>query len=190
MGFEHLSDEQLLARVAGGDTAAHEALYDRYGSTVFGLALKITGDRPASEEVVQEAFWRVWRKADSFAVQRGAFTSWFFSIVRNLCIDTLRRRRAQVATASEFEDALDELPDPDTDVAEAAGLVVRHKQVRAAVAALPPEQRSVIELAYFRGLTRQEIAEKTGEPLGTVHSRARLAMQKLRELLLDQGFEE
>jgi RNA polymerase sigma-70 factor, ECF subfamily len=190
MSLESLSDEQLLVRVARGDTAAHEALYDRYGSTVLGLALKITGDRPASEEVVQEAFWRMWRKAGSFEAPRGAFTSWFFSIVRNLSIDVLRRRHTQVATASEFEGMLEELPDPDTDVAEAAGLVVRHQQVRAAIAALPVEQRNVIEMAYFRGMTRQEIAERTGEPLGTIHSRARLALLKLREALLDQGFDE
>jgi RNA polymerase sigma-70 factor, ECF subfamily len=190
MTIEHLSDEQLLARVVRGDAAAHEALYDRYGSTVFGLALKITGDRPASEEVVQDAFWRMWRKADSFEAGRGAFTSWFFTIVHNLSIDILRRRRAQVGVPSDSEGVLDELPDPDSDVAEAASLTVRHQQVRAAVAALPPEQRNVIELAYFSGLTRQEIAERIGEPIGTIHSRARLAMQKLREALIGQGFEE
>ena len=190
MIIERLSDEQLLSRVAQADTAAYEALYDRYSATVLGLALRITGDRSASEEVVQEAFWRIWRKADAFQVQRGAFTSWFFRIVRNLAIDMLRRGRSQPDSASQPDELMERIPDPAADVAEAAGAFAKHKQVRAAIAGLPIEQRHVIELAYFCGMSRQEIAEKTGEPLGTIHSRARLAMQKLREALLSQGIDE
>ena len=190
MEIERVSDEQLLARVAQADTAAYEALYDRYGATVLGLALKITGDRSASEEVVQEAFWRLWRKADLFEAQRGPFTSWFFSIVRNLAIDVIRRGHSQPGIPSQSDDALDQIADPNTDVAEAAGVLARHRQVRAAISELPSDQRNVIELAFFYGMTRQEIAEQTGEPLGTIHSRARLAMQKLRESLLIQGFDE
>ncbi len=190
MGVERLSDQQLLVRVTQADTAAYEALYERYGAIVFGLALKITGDRSASEEVVQEAFWRLWRKADTFEERRGTFTSWFFRIVRNLAIDMLRRGRSQITASPEVDALGDEIVDRTTDVAEAAGAVVRHKQVRAAIAALPPDQRDVIELAYFCGMSRQEIAQKTGEPLGTIHSRARLAMQKLREALVSQGLDE
>ena len=184
------SDEQLIAQVARGDTAAYEMLYDRYGSMVMGLALKITGDRSLAEEVVQETFWRVWRKADLFQTQRGAFTSWFFGITRNLSIDLLRRQKTQVQPVNETEQIIEQTADPSTDVPEAAWLRQKHQQMRTAIETLPNEQRSVIEMAYFRGMTRQEIAQATGEPLGTIHTRARLALQKLREELQMQGFEE
>jgi RNA polymerase sigma-70 factor (ECF subfamily) len=184
------SDEQLIAQVARGDTAAYETLYDRYCSTVMGLALKITGDRSLAEEVVQETFWRVWRKADLFQTQRGAFTSWFFGITRNLSIDVLRRQRTQIQPVEETEQIIEQAVDPSMNVPEAAWLREKHQQMQAAIATLPNEQRNVIEMAYFRGLTRQEIAQATGEPLGTIHTRARLALQKLRDELQMQGFEE
>ena len=184
------SDEQLIAQVARGDTAAYELLYDRYCSMVMGLALKITGDRSLAEEVVQETFWRVWRKADLFQTQRGAFTSWFFGITRNLSIDLLRRQKTQVQPVNETEQIIEQIADPTTNVPEAAWLRQKHQQMHAAIETLPKEQRSVIEMAYFRGMTRQEIAQATGEPLGTIHTRARLALQKLREELQMQGFEE
>ena len=184
------SDEQLIAQVARGDTAAYEMLYDRYCSAVMGLALKITGDRSLAEEVVQETFWRVWRKADLFQTQRGAFTSWFFGITRNLSIDVLRRQKTQIQPVDETEQIIEQAADPTTDVPETAWLREKHQQMRAAIETLPKEQRSVIEMAYFRGMTRQEIAQVTGEPLGTIHTRARLALQKLREELQMQGFEE
>jgi RNA polymerase sigma-70 factor (ECF subfamily) len=184
------SDEQLIAQVARGDTAAYETLYDRYCSTVMGLALKITGDRSLAEEVVQETFWRVWRKADLFQTQRGAFTSWFFGITRNVSIDLLRRQKTQIQPVEETEQIIEQAVDPSMNVPEAAWLREKHQQMRAAIATLPKEQRSVIEMAYFRGLTRQEIAQATGEPLGTIHTRARLALQKLRDELQMQGFEE
>ncbi len=184
------SDEQLIAQVARGDTAAYEMLYDRYCSAVMGFALKITGDQSLAEEVVQETFWRVWRKADLFQTQRGAFTSWFFGITRNLSIDMLRRQKTQVQPVSETDQIIEQTADPSTDVPEAAWLRQRHQQMRTAIETLPKDQRSVIEMAYFRGMTRQEIAQATGEPLGTIHTRARLALQKLREELQMQGFEE
>ncbi len=190
MGNDSPSDEQLIAQVLRGDTAAHEALFDRYSPVVMGLAFKITGDRGAAEEVVQEAFWRLWRKANSFEVQRGSFTSWFFSIARNLAIDAVRRQKNQGQPANEAEQLVEQIADPSADVAEAAWLGVRHQQVRAAVAELPAEQRNVIEMAYFHGMTRQEIAQRTGEPLGTIHTRARLALQKLRDTLKVQGLDE
>lgn len=184
------SDEQLIVQVARGDTTAYESLYDRYCSAVMGLALKITGDRSLAEEVVQETFWRVWRKADLFETQRGAFTSWFFGIARNLSIDVLRRQRTQIQPVEETEQIIEQAVDPTMDVPEAAWLREKHQQMQAAIATLPNEQRSVIEMAYFRGLTRQEIAQASGEPLGTIHTRARLALQKLRDELQMQGFEE
>ena len=190
MGQDYQSDEELIAQVLRGDPAAHEALFDRYGAVVMGLAFKITGDRAMAEEVVQEAFWRLWRKADSFQIQRGSFTGWFLSIARNLSIDALRRQKNQGLPTNEAEQIVEQVADPSADVPEAAWLGAQYKQVRAAVAGLPAEQRQVIEMAYFHGMTRQEIAQSTGEPLGTIHSRARLALQKLREALRLQGFEE
>jgi len=187
---DDLSDEQLLERVVRGDTAAHEILYDRYSSAAMGLALRTTGDRAAAEDVVQEAFWRVWRRADTFRGQRGAFSSWLFGIVRNLCIDTLRRRRPQDQIAADADQWVEQLSDPAGDVPEIAALRARHQQVRAVVASLPSDQRRVIVLAFFGGMTRQEIAAATGEPLGTIHTRARLGLEKLREALRRQGFDE
>ena len=184
------SDEQLIAQVSRGDTSAYETLYDRYCSAVMGLALKITGDRSLAEEVVQETFWRVWRKADLFQTQRGAFTSWFFGITRNVSIDVLRRQKTQIQPVEETEQIIEQAVDPSMNVPEAAWLREKHQQMRAAIETLPKEQRSVIEMAYFRGMTRQEIAQATGEPLGTIHTRARLALQKLRDELQMQGFEE
>ena len=190
MIIKEWSDEQLIAQVARGDTAAYELLYDRYCSMVMGLALKITGDRSLAEEVVQETFWRVWRKADLFQTQRGAFTSWFFGITRNLSIDVLRRQKTQVQPVNETDQIIEQTADPSTDVPEAAWLRQKRQQMQMAIETLPDEQRSVIEMAYFRGMTRQEIAQATGEPLGTIHTRARLALQKLRDQLQMQGFEE
>ncbi len=192
MSRNRIADEQLLAQAAGGDAAALEVLYDRYASAVMGLALKMMGDRAAAEEIVQETFWRVWRNADSFRAQRGTFPGWLFGIARNLTIDLCRRRqvRPQPALGVEEEQRVERAPDPDVDVAQAAWTAIKHAQVRAAMAELPPTQRRVIELAYFGGMTRQEIAEATGEPLGTIHTRARLALQKLRETLKAQGFED
>ena len=190
MVVENWSDEQLIAQVARGDTAAYEMLYDRYSSAGMGLALRITGDPALAEEVVQETFWRVWRKADLFQNQRGAFTGWFFGIARNLSIDMLRRQRTQGEPVHEAEKIIEQAADPSPGVPETAWLRSKHQQMRAAIETLPREQRSVIEMAYFRGMTRQEIASATGEPLGTIHTRARLALQKLREELQLQGFEE
>jgi RNA polymerase sigma-70 factor (ECF subfamily) len=186
------TDERLLAQAAHGDADALEALYDRYAAAVMGLALKIIGDRAAAEEIVQETFWRVWRGADTFQAQRGSFAGWLFGIARNLTIDVCRRRkvRPRPAISEEEEQRIERQADPDVDVAQAAWAAIKHRQVRAAMSDLPQAQRRVIELAYFGGMTRQEIAQVTGEALGTIHTRARLALQKLRETLLAQGFDD
>ena len=188
-----LSDEILAAQVARGNSAALEALYDRHSSTVLGLALKIVGDRAAAEDILQESFWRVWKSAATFQPQRGSFTSWLFRIARNLAIDLYRRRNVRPQTMPNGEDGaslLDQTPDPDMDVANQAQSALETKQVRSALSSLSGVQRQVIELAYFYGMTRQEIAEATGEALGTIHTRARLALQKLKEELERQKFEE
>ena len=189
---EPLNDETLAAQVAQGDSAALEALYDRYASTVLGVALKVLGDQGMAEDVLQETFWRVWRSAATFQSQRGSFTSWLFRITRNLAIDAYRRRNVRphaVNGTDDSESVLDQTPDPDVDVAEQTQAILKNRQVRNALTSLPAVQRQVIELAYFYGMTRQEIAEATGEALGTIHTRARLGLQKLREELENEKFE-
>ena len=188
------SDEALATRVARGDSAALEVLYDRYASRVLGISLKIVGDQALAEDILQETFWRVWQSAGTYQSQLGAFTGWLFRIARNLSIDAYRRRnvRPQPLTSTRGEDRdplVDETPDPDMDVAEQAQAILTNRQIRTALASLPDVQRQVIELAYFHGMTRQEIAEATGEALGTIHTRARLALQKLRGELERDEFE-
>ena len=187
-----LSDEVLVAQVAKGNSAALEVLYERHGSTVLGLASKIVDDRAAAEDILQETFWRVWKSADTFQPQRGSFTSWLFRIARNLSIDVYRRRNVRPQVMPDAEEGvsrLDQTPDPDMDVASQAQTAIEDQLVHSAVASLSSVQRQVIEMAYFYGMTRQEIAEATGEALGTIHTRARLALQKLREELERQKFE-
>jgi RNA polymerase sigma-70 factor, ECF subfamily len=190
--FEQWSDEVLAARVAQGDSAALEALYDRYASSVLGILLKVIGDRAAAEDVLQETFWRVWKSASTYQPERGWFSSWIFRIARNLAIDAYRRMKVRPQNldgADNAEALADQMPDPDADVAEQALVDSRNRRVRIALASLPHLQRQVIELAYYYGMTRQEIAEATGEALGTIHTRARLGLQKLREQLEPEQFE-
>jgi RNA polymerase sigma-70 factor (ECF subfamily) len=185
-------DETLVTQVARGDTASLEALYDRYASRVLGISMKIVGDQALAEDILQETFWRVWQSAVTYQSQLGPFTGWLFRIARNLSIDAYRRRNVRpqaIISASGSEPILEETPDPDTNVAEQAQSILMNRQVRNALASLPDAQRRVIEMAYFYGMTRQEIAEATGEALGTVHTRARLALQKLRGELERDEFE-
>jgi RNA polymerase sigma-70 factor (ECF subfamily) len=187
-------DETLVTKVARGDSAALEVLYDRYASRVLGLSMKILGDQALAEDILQETFWRVWQSAATYQSQLGPFTGWLFRIARNLSIDAYRRRnvRPQVLKSAREADSdpiLDQTPDPNMDVAEQAQSILTNQQVRRALASLPGVQRQVIELAYFYGMTRQEIAEATGEALGTIHTRARLALQKLRGELERDEFE-
>jgi RNA polymerase sigma-70 factor (ECF subfamily) len=187
-----VGDEALAAEVARGGSDALEVLYDRYASTVLGVALKILGERSLAEDVLQETFWRVWKNAATYQPALGTFTSWLFRIARNLAVDLVRRQRVrpQALQGTELDGpALDEMPDPAMDVPAQAQALLAHRQIRKALAALPEAQRRVIEMAYFYGMTRQEIAEATGEALGTIHTRARLALQKLQQELAKEEFE-
>ena len=186
------SDETLVTQVARGNPAAFEVLYDRYASRVLGLSMKVIGDQALAEDILQETFWRVWQSAATFQPQLGPFAGWLFRIARNLAIDAYRRRNARPRAfvgANGSDPILDETPDPDMDVAEQAQAILQNKQVRKALDSLPGVQRQVIEMAYFYGMTRQEIAEATGEALGTIHTRARLALQKLRGELKREKFD-
>lgn len=184
---EATRDEELIVSVASGNRRAFEELYERYASLVFGLALKMLGNREVAEEAVQEIFWRVWQRAKSF--ERGrSFAPWLFGIAHNYCIDELRRRRARPQPVYEDDEhpVLSSIAD-EADVADAALQGEQRRIVVNALRELPREQREALELAYFGGLTQQEIAERLGNPLGTIKTRIRLGLQKLRQTL--QGHE-
>ena len=185
MSDEGPSDVELMRRLASGDERALQSLYDRYASAVMGLALKILGEREPADDVVQETFWRAWSRADTYQAERGAALSWLFGIAHHLSIDLTRRRASDRYGTNPVKSN----PADRQDVEEAAWAAVRRRQVQAALSELAPDQRQVLELAYFGGLTRREIAETTGTPLGTVHTRARLGLRNLRAALLAKDFE-
>jgi RNA polymerase sigma-70 factor (ECF subfamily) len=170
-----------MSRIRQGDVAALEALYDRYAARMLGLALRILQQRELAEDAVQEAFFRVWKRADSFDPGRGDIFGWLAAIVRNVCLDHWRRQGTQPPLVDVAGDL--DLPDPEADVAETAAEREERRQVRRALAALPAEQRQVLELSFFGGLTRRDIASRLNIPVGTIHTRARLGLQKLRDLL-------
>jgi RNA polymerase sigma-70 factor (ECF subfamily) len=181
------SDEGLLGRISAADEAALEILYDRYAPAVMGLALRILGDRALAEEVVQETFWRVWSRIGSYRPERGAPASWLFGIAHHHAIDLARRETARGLPPGERPRV--EPPDPQVDVPGQAWAALKYQQVVAAMAGLPSEQRQVLELAYFGGLTRREIARVLGAPLGTVHTWARRGLLALRGALQTEGLE-
>jgi RNA polymerase sigma-70 factor (ECF subfamily) len=187
------ADGDLIAQVAGGDERAIATLYERYGGVLYAVAYRIVGQRADAEEVVIEAFAQAWREASRFASERGSVAGWLTMIARSRALDTVRARsRRDRLTASAAADrtglspAMGEWqPDPARVVEHAE----RRAKVREALESLAPAQRQAIELAYFEGLSQSEIAERLQEPLGTVKTRVRLAMQKLRESLRPFYFE-
>ena len=183
-----LSDEQLLNLIASRDGKALEYLYERYSASVMGLAMKMLGNRAEAEEVVQETFWRIWSKTSSYRADRGKLLSWMFGIAHNLCIDLLRQQKVKPVNAEEAQ--IVNLAHLGMHGAASTIDSMLREQVKLAMEDLPSEQREVIELAFFKGLTRQEIAEVTGVPLGTVHTRARLGIQKLRSSFQELGFDQ
>ncbi len=178
-----LRDDELVALVARRDEAALGHIYDRHGALVYAIALRVTGDRQTAEEVVQDVFQAIWQTAAGYQPGRGPAVAWVIGIARHRAIDATRSRREKARTREQAiggPDGLLEIPGgPDP---AAADLDTR-EAVRAALASLPPAQRQAVELAYFGGLTRVEIADRLGEPIGTVKTRLRLAMLKLRDLL-------
>jgi RNA polymerase sigma-70 factor (ECF subfamily) len=170
------TDSDLIGLVATGDGPALMALYDRYNRQAFGLAFRILGDAATAEEVVQDAFLALWRNAKSFDTSRGGVRTWLLTIVHNRSIDRIRAAKSRGSTVelevADYAGASDDPWDDVTDQLDGA-------QVRAAVTELPAEQRAAIEFAYFQGLTHQEIADRTGTPLGTVKGRLRLGLRKL-----------
>lgn len=174
-------DEELVARVGAGDERAFEQLYDRYADLVYSVALRILADPALAQDVAQEVFLRFWRAPGRYDAGRGRFGNWLMSVTRNRAVDEVRmrgrRRQREVAPLPVAEDPPDgQAADPVLN----ATLAAERAAVRRALRCLPQEQRTALELAYFGGLTQQEIAELLQQPLGTVKTRTRLAMKKLR----------
>jgi RNA polymerase sigma-70 factor, ECF subfamily len=182
-----LEDDILLRAIAGGQSAALGTLYDRYSRLVFSLAYHIVNDEGVAEEVTQEVFLQVWNKAGSYQIGLGKVSTWLTSVARHRAIDSLRRRNVRPeGNLAQWDDSDDpaepQWVDP-LNVEAQVDLTMQSRVVRQAIAQLPGEQQKALALAYFQGLSHQEIAEKTGEPLGTIKTRIRLAMQKLRQVL-------
>jgi len=183
LNYQGLTDLELLAQISKQDREALATLYDRYGRRVFALAVRILNDPVGSEEVTQDVFMSVWRRGASYTSKKGKFTTWMFSIAHNRTIDELRKRRRDRSRENDdIEDHYD-LKSSDISPADAAVAQSEYAKVKAAMDKLPEEQKSMVELSYFKGLTQTEIATKTGQPLGTVKTRMRLALKKLRVAL-------
>jgi RNA polymerase sigma-70 factor (ECF subfamily) len=182
--MKQADDASLLKQIARAQMDAFGELYDRYNRLVFSVAYAILGDRTIAEEVTLDVFVRVWQRAQTYQPERGKVSTWLVAIARHQAIDVLRWKKSQPQAASLDWDVASPhdkvvLHNPE----ERAELAQQRERVRAALAQLPDEQRQVLALAYFRGYTHSQIAEALGEPLGTVKTRIRLGMQKLRELL-------
>jgi RNA polymerase sigma-70 factor (ECF subfamily) len=169
-----------LQAVAARDTEAFELLYERHAPVLFALALKILGNRSDAEDVLQEIFLQVWRTALSYDERRAPPLGWLIMLTRSRAIDRLRSRQTRArATESAAQETVDDTALPSQDVATAETALL----VNAALAALPDEQRAALELAYFGGLTQTQIAKQLRQPLGTVKTRVRTGMQRMREQL-------
>ena len=181
----HLSDEALVALVARSDDSALAELYDRFGRVAYGLALRVLRDQALAEDAVQEAFLAVWRSAARFVPERSKASTWILTLVHRRAVDAVRReerRRAEpIETAGE----------PSADATdEAAWLRLERARVQEALAKLPDQQREALELAYYGGFTQSELAERLGEPLGTIKSRMFKGLSRLRDLLAEPIPEE
>ena len=168
------------------------SLYAEHGKSLLAYATRLTSDRAAAEDVVQEAFLNVWRQGATYDTRRGTVRTWLLTIVHHRAIDQLRSARVKSGADTVIDDALPLPAKEDTWIAVMQGL--EHERVRRAMDTLPLEQRQVVDLAYYGGFTHSEIARRTGIPLGTVKGRMRLALDKLRDLLrvhdaADEGME-
>ncbi len=182
-------DRDLIDRVSGGDHAAFSELYRRYSPSAFGLANRILGDQTMAEEVLQEVFLSVWRRAGAFDPARGSVRSWLFAQIHHRSVDVVRREEAERRRSRATVEP--ETTEEDVeDVIEESWLSARREHVKTALTSLPEEQRRVIELAYYNGLTQTQVADAMGVPLGTVKSRTLAAMRRLRQRLAGQAVED
>jgi RNA polymerase sigma-70 factor, ECF subfamily len=178
-GLRQLGDEDLMRLVARGDARAFEVIYERHSTAVFSLAYRICGVRAAAEEVAQESFLAIWRGAASYDRTRGSVRTWLLGVVHNRAIDAIRKATAHDRHRASDEQAAELLEAPERTEIEIARREDA-RSMRALIEALPNEQRRVIELAYFGGFTHEQIAELLAAPLGTVKSRMRLGLERMR----------
>ena len=178
-----------MERASAGDRSAFSELYRRYASSAFGLAIRILGEQTLAEEVLQEVFLSVWRRAASYDPARGSVRSWVFAQIHHRSVDVVRREEAE-RRRSETTVAREAVEDDLEEVIEEGWLKARRDQVRSALNVLSPEQRQMIELAYYRGLTQSQVASESGVPLGTVKSRTLAAMRRMRDVLGGAAMED
>ena len=187
LDYSTLDDEILLQLIVRANAEALGELYERYGRLVFSLAINAVGDPAAAEEITQDVFLRVWQRARQYRAERGKVSTWLSGIARHRAIDRLRRRGSRpeqysVAWADVAPGAEPSVDGPERSVT----LTLERARIRAAMAHLPEEQKQALALAYYQGLTQSQMAQVLDLPLGTVKTRIRLGMQKLREMLLEE----
>jgi RNA polymerase sigma-70 factor (ECF subfamily) len=184
-----LDDVSLIKRIAQAQNDAISELYDHYNRLVFSVAFAILGDRAIAEEVTLDVFVHVWRKAGTYRPDRGKVSTWLIAITRHQAIDVLRWQNSRARANSLNWDEMS-LPDGQDirDQEESIEISLQRERVRKAVAQLPADQRQALALAYFRGYTHLQIAKELNQPLGTIKTRVRLAMKKLRRLLQEDQF--
>jgi len=179
--FAHLSDEALVALVNRGNERALAELYDRFGRTAYSVALRILRDQALAEDAVQEAFLTVWRTASRYMPERAKASTWILTMVHHRAVDLVRREERRRT------EPMDDVPEAlGASTEEIAWLGLQREQVREALARLPDPQREAIELAYYGGFTQSELADRLGEPLGTIKSRMFAGLNRLRDLLSEK----
>jgi RNA polymerase sigma-70 factor (ECF subfamily) len=180
----HLSDEALVALAARSEQSALAELYDRYGRPAYGLALRILRDEALAEDAVQDAFLTIWNTARRFVPEKGKASTWILTLVHRRAVDVVRREQRRRA------DSLDHVPEPGGGGAdEEVWLRLQRERVQGALRELPDQQREALELAYYGGFTQSELAERLGQPIGTIKSRMFNGLARLRELLGDSTLE-
>ena len=182
--YQEYNDHQLMHQVTLEDKDALEAIYARYGSSVYSLAMYMLKQEALAEEATQDIFLNIWLKASSYKTDRGEPRAWIMSVAHHKIVDVIRaRRRTLTATDLDSYETLDLLPSAQISTEEEVERKIERERILKAVATLPPPQRHVIMMAYFEGYTQSEMAKILKQPLGTVKTRVRLAMQKLRLVL-------
>ncbi len=181
--FAHLSDEAVVALVARADDTALAELYDRFGRVAYGVALRILRDEKLAEDAVQEGFLTAWRTADRFRPERAKASTWLLTLVHRRAVDLVRREDRR--RAEPLPETVE--PAPSESAEEDAWLRFERERVQAALRQLPDQQREALELAYYGGFSQSELAERLGQPVGTIKSRMFTGLARLRELLAEPG---
>jgi RNA polymerase sigma-70 factor, ECF subfamily len=185
--YKKFDDESLIRLIVGSQTEALSELYDRYNHLVFGMARNAVSDQALAEEITQDVFMRIWNKASTYQVEQGKVVNWIAGITRNRAIDVFRHQKSlQDDNSISLEDLPFFDPPDNLNVEREIESKFKKQRIQQALFQLPEEQRNALALAYFRGYTHEEAAEALGEPLGTVKTRIRLGMQKLRHLLEEE----